>query len=446
MDFLDYLSENDPLGLLAVKPQVRPKATNSVLVNNFEEIVSFFEENNREPQDNIKDIKEFQLYCRLTAIRSSADKVKALKKYDLYGLLNKDGVLDIPLDDILEDDPCGLIGNDYDDTIFTLKNVRKSERISPEYISRRKYCKDFENYRPMFESLHQELESGRRKLALYNPQELAPNNFYVLSGVILYLKTVDGSITNYQYSSGERRRFDGRTLCIFDNGTTSDMLYRSLDKALQLDGYAITDCVTDAAPEITSISTDDIPNGFVYVLRSRHSKLRNVPDVYKIGSTNTTVTERIRNAVNEPTYLYAGVDIVETYRCYNILPRQLEDNLHSFFDNVRLNINIPDVNGAVISPREWFCVNLDAIREAVDLIMQGKIHNYLYDPSSKSIIAKRSSINNTQQQTISSISTDKDNEDAQGSFSHDGINDINGKSLFFPGKVIASRSDDKNDC
>ena len=264
-NFLDFLSENDPLGLLAEKTKIRPKARNSVLVNNFEEIVSFFEEHNREPQDSTKDIKEFQLFCRLKAIRSSADKVKKLKDYDLYGLLNKDGVLDIPLEDILSDDPCGLLGNDYDESIFSLTNVRKSDRISPDYIARRRFCKDFETYQPMFETLRQDLENGRRKLAVYNSQQLTPNNFYVLGGVILYLKSVEGNVANYQYQSGDRRRFDGRTECIFDNGTTSDMLFRSLDKALQRDGYAISDYIEDVSVDSDSVSDKDLPKGYVYV-------------------------------------------------------------------------------------------------------------------------------------------------------------------------------------
>ena len=71
-DFLSFLSENDPLGLLkSAKPQ-KPKAKRSVLLNNFEEIVNFFEEYNREPRNSSKDIKEFQLYHRLKAIRSNA--------------------------------------------------------------------------------------------------------------------------------------------------------------------------------------------------------------------------------------------------------------------------------------------------------------------------------------------------------------------------------------
>lgn len=438
-DFLDFLTENDPLGLLAEKPKVRPKAKNSVLLNNFEEIVSFFEEHNREPQDSTKDIKEFQLFCRLKAIRSSADKVKKLKEYDLYGLLNKDGVLDIPLEDILDDDPCGLLGNDYDETIFTLKNVRKSDRISPDYIARRKFCKDFENYQPMFETLRQDLESGRRKLAVYNSQELAPNNFYVLGGVILFLKSVEGNVSNYQYMSGERRRYDGRTECIFDNGTTSDMLFRSLDKALQRDGYAISDYVEDLSLDNENVSDEDRPKGYVYVLRSRHAKLRNVPDIYKIGSTNTTVSDRIRNAVNEPTYLYAGVDIVETYRCFNIPARELEDQLHTFFDRVRLNINIPDEKGAVISPREWFCVSIEAVSEAVKLILLGTIKDYVYDPDARKIIAKRAFVAGKSFSAegvtpfVNATTVNIEHFTNQGTF-----NDLSGASIFFPGKSISS--------
>ena len=218
-----------------------------------------------------------------------------------------------------------------------------------------------------------------------------PEHFYVLGGIILYLKSVDGNVSNYQYRSGFRKRFDGRTEIIFDNGTTSDMLYRSLDKALQKDGYAITDYddVRMAAEEVTE---HDKARGFVYVLKSHHTKLRNVPDIYKIGSTTTSVTERIKNAVNEPTYLYAGVDVVETYRCFNMGARELEDRVHTFFDKVRLNINIPDERGAVISPREWFCVNLDVISEAIDLILKGKANDYIYDPNTRSIIAKQAQV------------------------------------------------------
>ena len=268
-----------------------------------------------------------------------------------------------------------------------VKNVRKSERIAPEYISRRQFCQDFELYKPMFDALHQELETGERKLAIYHPEDLQPNQFYVLGGIILFLKSVDGTVSTHHFSSGERDRYDGRTFCIFDNGTTSDMLYRSLDKALQKDGYSISGKLQPSVVA-DSPNDEDIPLGYVYVLKSHNAKLKELPNVYKIGSTTNTVSERIRNAQNEPTYLYAGVDVIETYRCYNMHPRELEDRLHTFFDKVRLNINIPDERGVVISPREWFHVKLEVIGEAIEFILNQTINDYVYDPTLEKIVAK----------------------------------------------------------
>lgn len=386
----DFFAANDPLGLLKPKSSAKSKSY-SVLLQNFEEIVNFFEENNREPKKSSSDIYEFQLYCRLNAIRNNSEMVKELKDFDMYGLLQGNGVSSITLDDILGDDPLNLLGGELDGSIFDLRHVKKSERISPEYISRRKFCQDFDIYRPMFETVHKCLENGTRKLALYKSEELKPERFYVLGGVVLYLKSVEGDTSTYDYKSGQRDRYDGRTVCIFDNGTTSDMLFRSLDKALQKEGYAITE-YQDVSQVAEPVEEKDVAKGYVYVLRSRHTKLKNVPDIYKIGSTTTSVSERIKNAVNEPTYLYAGVDVVEVYRCFNMGARELEDRLHSFFDKVRLNINIPDERGVVISPREWFCVNRDVISEAVDKILKGQIENYVYDPTSRLIIARNISI------------------------------------------------------
>lgn len=385
--FLDFLAQNDPLGLLKPTHKEKKGKVRSVLLNNFEEIVCFYEENNREPERSVTDIKEFQLHCRLKYIREDSAKVKELRDFDMYGLLNGVSVSNISLEDILGNDPLNLLDGDYDQSIFSLNHVKKSSRISLEYISKRKFCKDFENYQEMFAAIHSDLEKGNRKLAVYHPESLEPGKFYVLGGILLYFESVDGDVKTYSYNSGNRKRYDGRTFCILDNGTTSDMLFRSLDKALQKDGYSITN-YEEVTGVLESVNEKDKAKGFVYVLRSRHSKLKNVPDIYKIGSTTTSVTERIKNAPNESTYLYAGVDVVETYRCFNIGARELEDKLHTFFDDVRLNINIPDERGVVISPREWFCVNLSVISEAVDKIISGTISNYVYDPNIRAIIAK----------------------------------------------------------
>ena len=55
---------------------------------------------------------------------------------------------------------------------------------------------------------------------------------------------------------------------------------------------------------------------------------------------------------------------------------------------VRMNINIPDERGVVISPREWFHVSIEAVNEAVDKILNDTIGDYVYDPRLKTVIAK----------------------------------------------------------
>ena len=183
-NFIEFLSQNDPLGLLKVNTPVKPKAVRSILLSNFEEIVNFFEENNREPQHASTDIKEFQLYCRLKAIRESAEMVKELKDFDFYGLLSGSNISNITFDDIIGNDPLNLLGGDFNEEIFSLNHVKQTERISPEYISRRKFCRDFDKYQPMFEALQKDLEEGTRKLAVYHPEDLGPGNFYVLGGKV----------------------------------------------------------------------------------------------------------------------------------------------------------------------------------------------------------------------------------------------------------------------
>ena len=68
---------------------------------------------------------------------------------------------------------------------------------------------------------------------------------FTLRGVLLFLEKSDDEEIEFQYESGTRIRNDGRTRCIFDNGTESDMLFRSLAKALITDGFGVSDVVSD---------------------------------------------------------------------------------------------------------------------------------------------------------------------------------------------------------
>ena len=134
----------DPLGLLQISEdrQTSNRSESSVLRNNFEDIVSYYEDYEKEPESNLNDIYEYQLYCRLKVIRNSPEMVQYLKPFDLYGLL--DASRELTLEQVISADPLGLLSNETDEQdIFTLRNVKQSERINPEFISRRKKCVDF---------------------------------------------------------------------------------------------------------------------------------------------------------------------------------------------------------------------------------------------------------------------------------------------------------------
>ena len=110
--------------------------------------------------------------------------------------------------------------------------------------------------------------------------------------------------------------------------------------------------------------------------------------MYKIGFSSTPVEERIKNAKNEATYLYADVHLVATYKCNNINANKLESLLHRFFATACLNVDLFSDKGQRITPREWFVVPFDVLDEAIALMLGGTILNYEYDVVNKRIKLK----------------------------------------------------------
>lgn len=382
-EILRQLRESDEFGLLNSDSQFNaPSQKASPLLVAFEEIVDFYEDNNRLPECDPHNLKEFQLYYRYKAICRDKSKLNALTSFDLHHIL-ADETDQIPtIEAIRYEDVFNLL-DDNDSDIFTLRHV--AERMAPEYISRRKFCHDFAKYEEEFRSINEDLKNRRRRLVKYDPILLKPGSYFVLNGILLFLKSVEGDYQEFAYSSGARNRFDGRTEVIFDNGTTSDMLFRSLDKALQKDGYAISD-VIDTAEDTVSIDEDDCQNGYIYILKTKHPKLSKYDNLYKIGCTTSSVSERIRNSKNEATYLFAEVEVVSSLRCYNIVPEDLEDRIHRFFNLQRLDIQISDKNNNLFRPREWFVVNIKAVKDAIGLILRNEEAQYAYDPIIQQII------------------------------------------------------------
>jgi len=382
----DRLSDvflDDPLGLLDVLPvseQTERTPVEQKLINSFIEINEFYEENNREPR-LAGSIDELMLTSRLQSMRNDPEKVKILLPFDFYNLLKCEQSKSVTVEDILGDDPLRLLTSDeQDNSIFSLKYVKKNERIRPDYISRRNICQDFSNYESMFSLVHSELKSGIRKLTVFKEQDLAEGKFFVLRGVLLYLEHSNVEEHKMHYESGTRVRSDGRTRCIFDNGTESDMLYRSLYKALLKDGFGVSDRIEQDESEI-EILADDIQKGYIYVLSSLSSNphIRAKKNLYKVGCCRGDVTERIKNAINEPTYLMSDVKVELAVRCFNLNVRALEGTIHQFFGKVNVNFEVYDQDGNKHYPREWFIAPLDIIQQVIQLIVDGEIDKYKYD-------------------------------------------------------------------
>lgn len=329
------------------------------------------------------------LASRLQGIRLDPKKVHSLLQFDFYDLLKCGESKSVTVEDILGDDPLDLLGcGDGEDSIFTLKYVKKSDRLRPDFISRRNVCKDFSDYEGLFQIIHDELKAGKRHLTEFHEPDLKVGRFYVLRGVLLFLEKSDNEEIEFQYESGTRIRNDGRTRCIFDNGTESDMLFRSLAKALIKDGFGVSDVVSDDQGVQQSVDENDIQNGFIYVLSSLSAdpRIQKMENLYKVGYCSGDITDRIKNAKNEPTYLMSDVKIELAVRCYNMNVPNLESAIHAFFSKVNVAFEVYDSNGEKHYPREWFVAPLPIIQEVIQLIVDEKSDSYRYDPDTMQLV------------------------------------------------------------
>lgn len=380
---LKDIFNDDPFGLLVLKSKTNHRNADERLVAAFQKVVEFYEENSREPE-LVKDVHESQLYYELKALRQHNEKKTALKEYDVYGLLDtpttekeKEQVKKYQtVTDIITDDPLGILNTD--DSIFTLTHVSKEsdkERSKTDFMARRKPCKDFANFESIFKICHANLKSGERRFVPFKEEHIRKGSFFVVDGMLAYVDKAD-RIKKVKHS-----KIDGRIRCIFENGTESNLYFRSLGKALYKNGQSVSELINNLDLIINHINDEDKASGFIYILKSKSAnpEIQAIPNLYKIGFSTTAVEERIKNAFQDPTYLMADVKIVTTYKCYNLTTQVFEKIIHTFFGSVSLVIDIFDTKKVRHSPREWFTVPLAIIEQAIPLIISGEIVNYYYD-------------------------------------------------------------------
>jgi hypothetical protein len=395
---LDDIFSNDPLGLLNVKPKAsNVRNADERLLASFQEITNFYEKNKREPEPRQNDISEYQLYTRLKGLRNSEDKMLALESVDKYNLLPTVTKEINSIDDIFGDDSLGIF--DDDTGLFDFNHTPKEyDRANTDFVARRKPCKDFDKYKSAFKEVQLDLSNGKRKLVSFTESLLKEGNYYVNNGILLYLESVNYEERAWSRGENEQNRIrkyeDGRTRTIFENGTLSNMLFRSLSKVLSLGGMAITQSMEkeneDFVEKFSAITEKDEEAGYIYVLKSksRDEKITSIENLYKIGFSKFDVQDRIKNAEHEPTYLMAPVEVEGEWKCYNMNPHKFEQLLHNFFGKSCLEIDVFDAKGRRHTPREWFIVPIEVIEQAIPLITSGEIIHYRYDNENMVIVRK----------------------------------------------------------
>lgn len=383
VDLMKIINE-DEFGLLELKPMnSQVISADERLIASFEEINLFFKENGREPSMGT-DMKEHTLASRLKSLRDDKGKIEILLTYDRYNLLGRTEAFS-SVKGLIEKDELGIL-DDEDSSLFEIKNISATnQRETAEYIAQRKPCKQFDQFEELFIQCHSDLKSGKRKLLPFaQEQEIHKGEFFVLKGVLLFIAKKGEMIMR-----NEKKNY--RLRCIFENGTESDLLLRSLSRELYRNGRRVTeDGVNNNRylDNFTNIAPEDSSTGFIYVLKSLSldPKIQSIENLYKIGFSASSVEERIRNANEDPTYLMAPVRILSSFECYNFNPQKLEQLLHNFFGSACLNVDIFDKSGGRHSPREWFIAPLVVIEKAVNLIISGAIVNYRYDSEIQDVV------------------------------------------------------------
>jgi len=378
---IEVLLESDVDGLLDAPEKPKKVTSSDRLERAFLEIVEFRRAHGRVPDSQTREIAERKLGARLDGILANEEKIAALKPLDEFGLLE---IPDAPasLEDLLEGDEFDLL--DDESGLLDVSDLPVRRNVyDNDAAAQRKKSENFDQFEPLFVQKHAELREGTSRLLPFpGRQNIVEGAFFVLNGVMLFVAEVGEP--EYIASTIRTNRRE-RLRVVFENGTESSMYRQSLSIRLtEGDGQIV------APADVPEVLTDDEVSGYIYVLRSLSldPQIACIEGLHKIGFSRGSVENRIKNTEKSPTYLMAPVEIVASYRTYNLRASALENLLHRVFAEVRLDLTQIDRKGRDYDPSEWFVVPLPVIDQAINLIISGEITDYEYDLRSRSLKAR----------------------------------------------------------
>lgn len=391
------LSDDELLEELGLNAEEKPEGDYSHeqarVIAGFEDILRFVDENGRRPQHGeALDIFERLYAVRLERIRGNASFRALVQDLDRHGLLA--GATDATTVDpaeLSEDALLSELGIEADDdaAITKLKHVKPRAQVQvAEEIATRVPCQDFAKFKTRFDNVQRELDSGRResrRATNTKMERISQGEFFVVGGQLAYVAEV-----GEEEKRTKDERSDRRLRVIYNNGTESNLLMRSFQRALNKDDAARVIADASLGPLFASVAEDsDVETGTIYVLRSESSHpfiAQNRDLVHKIGVTGGDVKIRTAGAEDDATFLFADVEVIATYKLFNINRSKLENVLHRFFAAARIDIAIPDRFGRSVVPREWYLLPLQVIDEAVECVRNGTLASVRYDPKSGQLV------------------------------------------------------------
>jgi hypothetical protein len=358
------------------------------IIAGFEEIQRFVEEHGRKPEHGeARDIFERLYAVRLDRLRESEECREVLKSLDSRGLLDAGND---PIAAEAEPDDEQLLASlgvspTSETDVTRLVHVRSRDEIkAAEEVAQRNPCQDFDQFRPLFENVQRDLQSGGRVTKKYKDSaNVRKGDLFILDGQKVVVADLGEPFV------GDHGRPDRRLRVVYDNGTESNLLLRSLQRALNKDKASRRIVDAGIGPLFSDVEDEsDLATGFIYVLRSKSDNpfiKENQTLIHKIGVTTRDVKGRVANARKDPTYLLADVEIVAEYKLANVNRQALEALLHKFFAPARLDLELKDRFGFPVEPREWFLVPLPVIDETIRRIQDSTISDFQYDPETASL-------------------------------------------------------------
>lgn len=360
------------------------------IIAGFEEIQRFVGQHGHLPRHGEDgDIFERLYAVRLDRLRALEECRALLAPLDHQCLLNTAGVQESQGDYSLTDEE---LLNELEDAadsvdITGLRHVRSQAEIrTAEEIAARYPCADFETFSLLFSQVQYDLKAGARQARRFmGDARVNAGDFFILGGQTVYVAEKGEEFTTPQNQP------DARLRVIYSNSTESNLLMRSLQRALNKDETSRRITRKEQGSLFGAVMEEaDIESGTIYVLRSlsnhpfiaEHRQL-----IHKIGVTGGTVETRIAHAALDATYLLVGVEIVATWKLAGINRTRLEALFHRIFAPAQLDLTIQDRFGHPVRPREWFLVPFHIIDEVVKRILDGSISDVIYDPETASLVS-----------------------------------------------------------